>query len=229
MQHSDSIAALAASLAKAQGAIKGAVKDSDNPHFKSKYADLASVWEACREALSSNGIAVVQSPGTITDGRMFMTTLLCHQSGEWISDVATIPLGKADAHGYGSATTYARRFALAAFVGVAPEDDDGNAATAAAPKGKDFTPAPDGPDFHGAEGKGRSAYAAKKDGGSERFNALKAEIESLGTMSEVGLFIHDRKDEIADFPEAWRKLLRESLDEQKAFIAAQAEPESEAA
>lgn len=131
---SENIAALSASLAKAQGQIEGAVKGKENPHFKSKYADLAAVWEACREALTANGLAVIQSPGPIAEGRLEMTTMLVHSSGEWIRGALTIPLGKVDAQAYGSAVTYARRYALAAFVGVSPEDDDGNAAAKAAPK-----------------------------------------------------------------------------------------------
>ena len=131
---SPSIAALAAALAKAQGSIKAAVKGKENTYFNSKYADLAAVWEACREALTQNGLAVVQSPGEIADGRMHMTTMLLHSSGEWMRGDLAIPLGnKLDAQGYGSATSYARRYALAAFVGVASDDDDGNAAAANAP------------------------------------------------------------------------------------------------
>ena len=129
METSPSIAALAASLSKAQSSIEGAVKGKVNPAFKSKYADLSSVWEACREALTDNGLSVVQSPGPVADGRMELTTMLLHASGEWMRGTLTIPLGKVDAQAYGSATTYARRYALAAFVGVSPEDDDGNAAS----------------------------------------------------------------------------------------------------
>jgi hypothetical protein len=131
---SENIAALSASLAKAQGQIEGAVKGKENPHFKSKYADLAAVWEACREALTANGLAVIQSPGPIAEGRLEMTTMLVHSSGEWIRGALTIPLGKVDAQAYGSAVTYARRYALAAFVGVSSADDDGNEAAKAAPK-----------------------------------------------------------------------------------------------
>jgi hypothetical protein len=130
MQHSENIAAISAALAKVQGSLDGARKDSTNPHFKSKYADLTSVWEACREQLSTNEIAVVQAPGEAAEGVVAMTTMLCHSSGEYFSETLTIPLAKVDAQGYGSALTYARRYALAAMVGIAPEDDDGNAATA---------------------------------------------------------------------------------------------------
>lgn len=131
---SPTLSAIGPALAKAQAEVEGAAKAKDNPQFRSKYADLSAVWDACRSALTSNGLSVVQSPGEIADGRMGMTTLLLHSSGEWMRGYLTIPLGKVDAQAYGSATTYARRYALAAFVGVAPEDDDGNAASAAAPQ-----------------------------------------------------------------------------------------------
>jgi hypothetical protein len=130
VETSETIKDLAAALAKAQGEIEGASKDKVNPAFKSKYADLSSVWEACRESLTKNGLSVVQSPGEMIDGKsMAMTTMLMHASGQWMRDRLTIPLGKVDPQGYGSAVTYARRYALAAFVGVAPEDDDGQAAS----------------------------------------------------------------------------------------------------
>lgn len=130
---SASLGALAAALAKAQGAIKTAAKDSVNPHFKSKYADLASVREACQEALAANGIAVVQAPSSAQGGVCITTTLL-HSSGEWMRSRCIFPVSQNSAQGYGSAITYGRRYSLAAMVGVAPdEDDDGNAATATPP------------------------------------------------------------------------------------------------
>jgi len=128
METSETIKDLASALSKAQAIIEGAKKDSTNPHFKSKYADLAAVWDACRDALTKNGLSVVQAPGPCAASQMEMTTMLMHSSGEWIRETLTIPLQKVDAQGYGSATTYARRYALAAMVGVAPDDDDGNAA-----------------------------------------------------------------------------------------------------
>lgn len=128
---SQSVKELATALARAQGQIKSALKDSVNPLFRSKYADLAQTWDACREALSANNIAVIQFPIHSDDGRLHMETTLAHASGEWISREFSLPVAKQDAHGYGSAITYARRFCLAAAVGiVADEDDDGNAATA---------------------------------------------------------------------------------------------------
>jgi len=134
MKKSESISELAAAMARAQGAIEGAKKDRENPHFRSKYADLASIWDACRAALAANGLSVVQFPQpiTISDGYAVVEveTTLLHASGQWMAGTLSLPVSKADAQGVGSAITYARRYALAAVVGVAPDDDDGNAASA---------------------------------------------------------------------------------------------------
>lgn len=129
---STSIGQIAGALAKAQGSMRHAIKDSDNSHFKSKYADLASVMTACREHLAENGIAVVQRPLATTDPGVLLQTILLHDSGEWLADDGMyLPASKLDAHGYGSAMTYARRYGLASLVGVAQDDDDGNAAATA--------------------------------------------------------------------------------------------------
>ena len=139
---------IASALASAQGAIEGAKKDSDNPFFKSKYADLAAVWAACRMQLARVGIAVVQIPnGTgrrvpikcwdkddkpLPDGEgseQRLTTLLVHASGQWIGGTFTMVAGEVTPQAAGSCITYMRRYSLAALVGVAPEDDDGNAAS----------------------------------------------------------------------------------------------------
>lgn len=127
--YSEQINELAKALAKAQGEIKGAKKSSDNPFFKSKYADLSEVWEACRDALSKNDVAVTQIPTVTSEGVFVLETMLLHSSGQWIRGVYPITPTKNDPQGVGSAITYARRYALAAMVGVAQEDDDGNAAS----------------------------------------------------------------------------------------------------
>ena len=127
MEHSEKIDELGAALSKAQGILEAAKKDSNNPFFKSKYADLASVWESCRAALSSNGLSIVQSPEE-SDSGIAVVTMMLHSSGQWIRSRYTMPVSKVDAQAVGSAITYARRYSLAAFVGVAPDDDDGNGA-----------------------------------------------------------------------------------------------------
>lgn len=126
---SDSIAAIAPAFIKAQSVSECAVKDSTNPHFKNKYADLGSVWDACRDGLHKNGLGVIQSPGEFANGTVPMTTMLIHSSGEWVRGEMSIPVSKSDAQGYGSAVTYARRYALGAMIGIIADDDDGNAAS----------------------------------------------------------------------------------------------------
>jgi hypothetical protein len=118
---------LFAAVAKAQGEIEGAKKDSTNPHFKSKYADLASARDAVQGPLSKNGLALIQWPRTVNNG-VEIETWLGHASGQYMSGTLCMPCSKMDAHGVGSAITYGRRYALMAVTGVAPEDDDGNGA-----------------------------------------------------------------------------------------------------
>jgi len=127
------IGKLAKALAAAQGAIKGAAKDAENPAFKrgnsnTKYADLTAVWAACRDALAKNEIAVIQVP-RYDDNRLILHTTLAHSSGEQISGTFPVIPVQNTPQGLGSALTYARRYSLASMVGVAPEgeDDDGNA------------------------------------------------------------------------------------------------------
>jgi hypothetical protein len=126
---SDTIGALAAALSKAQGAITGALKDSSNPFFKSKYADLASCWDACRAQLSENGLAVIQAIDIIGDKPVLITTL-AHSSGEWIKSITPVLCRDDSPQAQGSGITYARRYALAAIVGLAQIDDDAEAAQA---------------------------------------------------------------------------------------------------
>ena len=128
MLQSESIANLTLALSIVQGKMSHAVKDSANPFFKSKYADLESVWDACRGLLSANGLAIMQFPGLYSelDKSMSLTTVIGHKSGEWISQEMSVPVTKVDAQGAGSALTYMRRYALAAVVGVVQADDDGN-------------------------------------------------------------------------------------------------------
>lgn len=129
MNKSESINELALALAKAQGKMLNAKKDSKNPFFKSSYADLASCFESCKQELSENGIAIVQPPHKAEGSKICVETVLIHASGQWISgDLELTPI-KNDPQAVGSAITYARRYGLCAMVGIAPEDDDGNEAS----------------------------------------------------------------------------------------------------
>ena len=118
---------LFAALAAAQGEIENANKNAANPHFRSKYADLAEVLNTIRPVFAKHGLSLIQSPGF--DGSMAsVTTVLAHQSGGYMTSTASCVPAKADAQGIGSATTYLRRYSAAAVAGIAQEDDDGNAA-----------------------------------------------------------------------------------------------------
>jgi hypothetical protein len=129
METSNEIAELAKALAKAQGQIQNAAKNAKNPAFKSSYAKLDACWDACREPLSSNGLSVVQLIGS-EEHRLTCTSILLHESGQFIKSVFSITPVNQNPQGFGSAATYARRYTLQALVGIAPdEDDDGNAAS----------------------------------------------------------------------------------------------------
>ncbi len=113
----------------------GAKKDSNNPAFNSKYADLASVVAALKEPLASNGLSVVQIPCTNEKDEVGVETILMHSSGEWIhAEPYFMPVAKANAHGFGSILTYTRRYSLASICGIAPEDDDANEGVKDKPK-----------------------------------------------------------------------------------------------
>jgi len=120
---------IATALVKAQKAFGPALKSSTNPHFKSRYADLAACVEAVIAGLNDNGIALIQKCYDCTDGVM-VETMFIHESGEMLEcGILHVPASKQDPQGYGSALTYARRYSLMAACGIAPEDDDGNQAS----------------------------------------------------------------------------------------------------
>lgn len=124
---------IAAALCAAQMEMGPALKQSNNPAFKSKYADLGNVMEACLPALNRNGIAVIQPIGEDASGR-HVRTVLVHSSGQTLECSVPLIVTKNDMQGFGSAVTYARRYGLMAMAGIAPEDDDGQAASRAAPR-----------------------------------------------------------------------------------------------
>jgi hypothetical protein len=120
---------LATALVKAQMAFGPALKTATNPHFRSQYADLASCVEAVMDSLNRNGIAMIQQCSE-SDTGVIVETVFIHESGEMLNcGKLHVPAVKHDPQGYGSALTYARRYSLMAACGIAPEDDDGNAAS----------------------------------------------------------------------------------------------------
>lgn len=128
MNRSDTITKIASALVKAQGAMGNAVKDSKNPFFKSNYADLNAVREACIPALNSNGISVLQ-PTVQIEGKPFVETVLLHESGEFISSLTEVICAKQnDPQAHGSGVSYARRYGLQSLVNLGSADDDGEGA-----------------------------------------------------------------------------------------------------
>lgn len=130
MQKSEQVNELFAALAKARGDFGEIKKDTINPFFGKKYADLSSIITATSKQLSANGLAVIQLPGNVADGKVDIETILSHSSGQWISERIQMPVeGTGNAQKIGSALTYGRRYAYQALLNIAAEeDDDGQAA-----------------------------------------------------------------------------------------------------
>ena len=125
---SDSIDKLAQSLSKAQSEMKGAEKKSTNPFFNSSYADLHTVIESSIPYLTKYGLSVIQG-NEGKPGEFYVTTMLLHESGQWIKSKLRMPIEKATAQSIGSTITYGRRYGLSAIAGISQYDDDGNLAS----------------------------------------------------------------------------------------------------
>lgn len=129
MERSESIGELAKALSQAQSELEAAEKNAKNPYFNSNYSNLTAVWSVIRDPLAKNGLSVAQLPDTDSDGNVLLETVLMHSSGQWIkSKLKMIPSDKKP-QTVGICLSYARRYALAAMVGVYQEDDDGNIAS----------------------------------------------------------------------------------------------------
>jgi hypothetical protein len=168
---------IAAAFIKAQSQMGNATKESNNPYFKSKYADLNSVREACLPALNDNGIAVLQ-PTIQIEGRNYVKTILLHESGETIESLTEILFAKPnDPQAQGSGITYARRYGLQSLVNIGAEDDDGNKA-AEKPKGNEKKN-----QFAGLAETADKDLAEKKEG--YRLVKLKESLDGMGSISEI--------------------------------------------
>jgi len=214
---SPNIGNLAAALAKAQGGFTFAAKTSEAPVFNGKdsgggqrgkrtYADLAAVLDAVRKGLAENELAIIQTPFSRQDGGVLLRTTLAHSSGEWIASEISFPVDRMGAiQGWGSALTYARRYALAAMVGIAQDDDDGEAAQAAE-KARQRKPAQQPAPRQQAAPTPAPAPQPKQEGelDGDRLKALFARLRELGyeakedcliKLSEVlGRTVNSRKD-----------------------------------
>lgn len=180
---------LMAALATAQAEIENASKTSANPHFKSRYADLAEVLNTCRPVLAKHHIAIMQSTG-FDGATVAVTTVLCHKDGGWVSSCASCVPAKTDAQGIGAATTYLRRYGLAAMVAIAQEDDDGQSAQHA----------------------GKPAPVSRKPD-PERYVDARQALRDAGSLSELGAVWRDLSAEA-------RKALAEEKDAAKTRLSA---------
>jgi hypothetical protein len=190
MLTSDNIAEFAGALAKAQGEIQNPAKNRINPHFKSKYADIADGLDVIRPALSKNAIAIVQATELLDESMVILRTRLVHSSGQWME--STYPVGRFVKHQeLGASLTYAKRQALFSIVGVAgDDDDDGNSATAST----------NGP---------RKSSASVKRETPEAWPALEKEVRAATTRDELTSIWQARKIETATWPGAWREQVDE--------------------
>lgn len=182
---------IASALVKAQKAFGPALKTNTNPHFRSKYADLSACVEAVIDALNESGIYLMQPTHECESG-VTVETIFIHESGEQISaGKLHVPATKNDAQGYGSALTYARRYSLMAACGIAPEDDDGNAAS----KPRDLTRS-------GSVRHSPTQGAMEELDSEERKQYLTLLGSTLAAMVDKG-----------DVGKAYEKLLKEKLDD----------------
>ena len=151
-------------IVKARQAMKGPKKDSTNPHFKSKYADLSECIDAADAAGIAHGLVTLQEPSSDSAG-VSVSTLIVHESGQWVQfDPLYIPASKNDAQGFGSAVSYARRYSIKAAWNMADEDDDGNAAVkGTATRKPQATNVPDGYDDWLADMQAHAASGVTKD------------------------------------------------------------------
>jgi hypothetical protein len=220
MRNSDTLTKISPALVKAINAIEGVKKGADNPFFKSKYANLESVIEAAHDALSANGLAVMQGPGPMDGNCITLTTRLVHESGEWIETDFSLPAGKMDPQAAGSAITYARRYSLMAMLNMPAVDDDGEASMPRStkpgePKNPNVSVHPEGPDWWGAEGSGMSAAKAKAEGWGETLDGWLGAIPMLPTMEAWQKWCRDRDEDVKKLPKGWRVQLRDELENRK--------------
>ena len=204
MNTSEQINEIAAALSKAQGEMKNAFLNKVNPHFKSKYADLACIRDAVTPALSKHGIAVVQGTeisGTQM-GHLIVFTRLVHSSGQWVESEFPVAIDKPQA--MGSGITYGRRYTLSAITNIAAdEDDDANAASDSKPVAM--------PSVQGTNG-------ASKAGNRATYDKLIQGIRNAPTVKLLGDWHKENVTEIDKLPPDWVDELRIEYNDRKAEL-----------
>lgn len=206
---SDSVAKIFPAFLKAQEEFDVALKDSDNPFHKSKYADFSSVLQAVAEHLHNNKIAFQQHPHS-EEGKIGVSTILMHESGEWISSEFSMPIPKLSFQEAGGGITYARRYALQAICGITAEDDDGNGVTSAERSQGQARPAAKAPaKQNSSPRKAGVQKTAPSDGGVQAFEVkdIEGKAETIATLEMVESiltkFIEGNKKSVKDLRKYW--------------------------
>jgi hypothetical protein len=212
IETSTNIIALTAAILKVQGELSGVKKDGKNPHFKSNYATLENVIDTARPALQAAKIVFVQAPGQVIGGAVEVTTMLVHESGEWMRSTLHVPLGKVDPQGVGSAITYGLRYSLMAMLGLPPTDDDGEAATVREPAKRQVG-------INSTTGMA-TAHSLKKDKGPDNWDAFQRELlecETVNSLAKLAMgwsTIAERDK----WPGQWRDLAREEINKRRELL-----------
>jgi hypothetical protein len=215
IETSATIVALTGAILKVQGSVDSVKKDKVNPHFKNRYATLENVIDTARPALQEAGIAFVQAPGQVLDGSVEVTTMLVHESGEWMRSTLHVPLGKRDAQGVGSAITYGCRYSLMAMLGLPPtDDDDGQAASAPYhPPAKSEPPrkANGRPEKGWREDGTRTPHSLREEGWWKEFEGDLKACESVSDLTKVALHwsAHAEKEK---WPAQWKTLAKVEIN-----------------
>lgn len=201
IETSATVAKLFAAFHAAQGEMSGVFKDKANPHFKSRYASLESVMNTARPVLNAHGLSWTQAPGPMVEGRLTITTMVMHVSGEWMRSTFHMAVAKPDPQGIGSACSYGLRYSLMAVLGLPPtDDDDGEAAMDRRPQALSASV----PDEQPAR---KSAYRARKDGDWDKYIAA---IKQCNTVEDLRSWGTSHRQEIAALPDQWREHLSEA-------------------
>ena len=220
MRTSEQINELAAALAKAQLKIKNATLNKINPHFKSKYADLAAVRDAVTGPLAEQGLSITQMTGE-SEGKLVVYTRLLHSSGQWIESAYPIINDTNKPQAMGSALTYARRYSIAALCNIASEeDDDGNEAQEHGRKDPDMRNMTGDPQAKGYKSNGTTPGAVKAQGTNAVYTTLTQEIRAATSLDALKEWKKLRAKEINSLPPDWIDHLADEYERQKDELGA---------